>query len=244
MTPILALHGFTGCAEDFLPLRDELPGDVRLVAPDLPGHGRRSDLRQPGDYSLEAHLSVISEAAGEHQELTVVGYSMGGRLALHWVLAHPGRVRRLVLIGASPGLETLEEREERKVADEALARHILKQGLDGFYKYWHNQPFFRSLLELPPGRLEPIMERRARNDPEGLALSLSHVGTGMLPSLWARLGEIRHPVDLVTGENDPKFTVLARRMGERLTKVRLSVIADAGHAVHLEQPRDLAMLLR
>ena len=240
---IVALHGFTGEGADFDLLRPLLPAGHELVAPDLPGHGRLRDRRQAMDYALPAHLAIIDAAAGGGDALTLLGYSMGGRLALHWALAHPGRWRRLVLIGASPGLVTAEEREERRLADAALASFLRIQGLAAFYKYWHHQPMLRTLFrEDAPGRRE-LLERRGQNDPEALALSLEAVGTGSLPSLWPRLGELRGNVDLVTGEQDPKFTELARRMGEKMPRSRISVVEGAGHAVHLERPADLATLL-
>ena len=242
MNTIVTIHGFTGESADFDLVREFLPAHARLNAPDLPGHGSRRHLRATSDYSIEAHLALITEAATTPQ-ITLLGYSLGGRLALHWALAHPERIARLILIGASPGLATSAEREERRLGDATLADFIRTRGLDAFFKYWHNQTFFQPLLRLPEARLRPILERRHRNNPEGLALSLDNVGTGTLPSLWPRLKELRCPVDLVTGEHDEKFTRLAREMGAHLPKARLSVIEGAGHAVHLERPADLAMLL-
>lgn len=245
MATILACHGFTGEGADFEPLRAVLPTGHVLVAPDFPGHGSRRGLRAPADYSLAAHLATLDESIRAVTEpVTVLGYSMGGRLALHWALANPGKFRQLILVGASPGLATEAERTERTYADAAVAKYLRTGGLPTFYKYWHNQPFFRTLLALPTPQLEPILSRRHQNDPEGLALSLEHVGTGRLPSLWERLRELNGPVDLVTGEHDPKFTELARRIGERLPKARLSVIEGCGHAVHLERPADLVQVLR
>lgn len=242
MNPIVALHGFTGQGADFEPLRACLPPEATLRAPDLPGHGAFGRLRDLSAYSLPAHLDAITAAATAPQ-VTLLGYSMGGRLALHWAIAHPERVSRLILVGASPGLATPQERDERRLGDATLAEFIRTRGLEAFFKYWHNQTFFQPMLRLPPAQLDPILARRAQNDPEGLALSLENVGTGTLPSLWHRLKEIRFPVDLVTGEHDAKFTRLAREMGAHLPKARHSVIEDAGHAVHLEKPADLAMLL-
>jgi 2-succinyl-6-hydroxy-2,4-cyclohexadiene-1-carboxylate synthase len=243
MNQIIALHGFTGQGADFTSLREALPADVALVAPDLPGHGSRRSLRSLADYSLAAHLDLISAAATTPQ-ITLLGYSMGARLALHWAIAHPERIRRLILIGASPGLATPEERDERRHADATLAEFIRTRGLEAFFKYWHNQTFFQPLMRLPKDRLAPILARRAQNDPEGLALSLENVGTGTLPSLWPRLKEIRFPVDLVTGEHDTKFTRLAHEMGAHLAKARHSLVEGAGHAVHLERPDDIAALVQ
>jgi len=245
MATILACHGFTGEGADFGLVREALPAGHLLVSPDFPGHGSRRGLRNPADYSLAAHLTLLDESIRDASEpVTLLGYSMGGRLALHWALANPGKFRQLILVGASPGLATEGERSERTYADDAVAQYLRTQGLPAFYKYWHNQPFFRTLLALPAPQLDPILGRRHQNDPEGLAMSLEHVGTGRLPSLWERLRELTGPVDLVTGEHDPKFTEIARRMGERLPKARLSVIEGCGHAVHLERPTDLVQVLR
>jgi len=243
MNQVVALHGFTGQGADFGPLRDFLPPGTSLAAPDLPGHGSKKLLKDLSAYSLPAHLAAISEAATAPQ-VTLLGYSMGGRLALHWAIAHPERIRRLILVGASPGLATPEERDERRLGDATLAEFIRTRGLEAFFKYWHNQTFFQPMLSLPKEQLDPILARRAQNNPEGLAMSLENIGTGTLPSLWHRLKEIRFPVDLVTGEHDVKFTRLAHEMGAHLPKARHSLIEGAGHAVHLEKPSDLAMLLQ
>jgi len=241
MKTLLALHGFTGESADFTALKARLSPSTVLRAPDFPGHGAHRLQRNPLEYTIDAHLATITRAAGDNK-VTLLGYSMGGRLALHWALAHPEQVERLILVGASPGLATNEARAERRLADATLADFIRTRGLPAFLKYWHNQTFFQPMLALPPDQLSPILGRRAQNDPEGLALSLRHVGTGSLPSLWPRLKEIRCPVDLVTGEMDVKFTRLAHEMGAHLGRARHSVIEGAGHAVHLERPGDLAML--
>lgn len=245
MPTLLACHGFTGSGTDFAPLQEKLPSAYKLIAPDFPGHGSRRGLRETTDYTLGAHLAILDAAVAEVSEpITLLGYSLGGRIALHWALANPQKVQQLILVGASPGLATEAERAERTFADQAVAAYLRTQGLAAFYKYWHNQPFFRPLLSLPTERLDPILQRRQQNDPTGLALSLEHVGTGALPSLWDRLGELRGPVDLIIGEHDPKFQAIARQMGVAMPKSRLSIISGAGHAVHLEQPGDLAMVLR
>lgn len=244
MATIIAIHGFTGSAEDFEPLCQHLRPEDELRAIDLPGHGKLSAQRQPSDFSMAAHLAAIDLAVGNSRQITLLGYSLGGRLALHWAVAHPERVAHLILIGASPGLATPEQRDERQLADASLAGFIRTQGIEAFFKYWHNQTFFKKLLELPPERLAPILARRARNEPEALALSLENAGTGTLPSLWHRLKELRMPIDIVTGEHDSKFTHLAQEMGAHLPKARLSIIEESDHAVHLEQPADLATLLR
>lgn len=239
MRKLVALHGFTGCGSDFRFLNALLESDRKLIAPDWPGHGTKSGLRNESDYSLESHMRVIDEAAaGESVEL--LGYSMGGRLALHYALTRPERVGRLILVGASPGLRTEAERLERRAGDAALADFIRSQGVAAFMRYWHGQTMFQTLQALPDERLREVMASRGRNDPEGLSLSLLHVGTGALPSLWERLHELKMPVDLVTGAHDAKFASIGREMVTLIPRARLGEVDDAGHAVHLERPDDLA----
>lgn len=239
MRRLVALHGFTGCGADFKALERALSGARSVVTPEWPGHGAKSGLREERGYSLQSHLDAVTEAAGD-SEVELLGYSLGGRIALHWALAHPDRVRRLILVSASPGLRTERERAERTAADLALAEFIRAQGVDAFLHYWHGQSMFHSLRSLPRETLDEILARRRNNDAEGLALSLRHVGTGSLPSLWERLGELKMPVDLVTGSLDVKFGALAREMVTLIPRARHGEVEDAGHAVHLERPGDLA----
>jgi len=192
---------------------------------------------------IDAHMEIISEAVGSSQRVVLLGYSMGGRLALNWALNHPNRIQKLILIGSSPGIADPAESTERLKGDQALAQFIRIHGVSPFIKYWNGKTFFRPLMSLPPDRLDPILERRLKNTAEGLALSLENVGTASLPSLWPRLKELRCPVDIVVGEQDPKFIEIGHRMGECIPKARISLIESAGHALHLERPEDIAALL-
>lgn len=244
MLKVVALHGFTGSHQDFEPLQSLVSDDlVEFVTPDWPGHGKNKHETDPKKYSLEAHMEIISEAVGSSKRVILLGYSMGGRLALNWALHHPERIQKLILIGASPGIADEIESAERFKGDQALAHFIRIHGVPPFIKYWNGKTLFRPLMSLPPDRLDPILERRLKNTTEGLALSLENVGTASLPSLWPRLKELRCAVDIVVGEKDPKFVEIGYRMGERIPKARISVIESAGHALHLEKPEDIATLI-
>jgi 2-succinyl-6-hydroxy-2,4-cyclohexadiene-1-carboxylate synthase len=244
MLKVVALHGFTGSHEDFEPMKSYVNHDaVEVITPDWPGHGKKKHETDPKNYSINAHMDIITESIGSSRKIILLGYSMGGRLALNWAINNPGKIEKLILIGASPGIADEAESQERLNGDQALAQFIRNHGVRPFIKYWNGKTFFRPLMSLPPDRLDPILERRFKNTAEGLALSLESVGTASLPSLWPRLNELRCKVDIVVGEKDPKFVEIAHRMGECLPKARISVIEFAGHAVHLEYPSDCAKLL-
>jgi 2-succinyl-6-hydroxy-2,4-cyclohexadiene-1-carboxylate synthase len=165
---------------------------------------------------------------------------MGGRLALHAALALGGQVTRLVLIGASPGLADPAERAARRTADEALADRIEQIGLEAFVREWAEQPLFDGI---PRGIAEQVQADRRRNTPAGLAAALRGLGTGAMPPLWDRLGELAAPVELVVGERDEKFRAIAERMAAALPAARLHVVPGAGHAVHVEAPGAVAEII-
>jgi len=156
MATILACHGFTGEGADFEPLRAVLPTGHVLVAPDFPGHGSRRGLRAPADYSLAAHLATLDESIRAVTEpVTLLGYSLGGRLALHWALANPGKFRQLILVGASPGLATEAERTERTYADAAVAKYLRTGGLPTSTSIGTTSPSFGPSLPCRPHNLSP-----------------------------------------------------------------------------------------
>lgn len=232
---LVFLHGFTNTGASWEPVVAALPERYRALTPDIRGHGAAGDVRP---VSLEAVITDVAALADG--ALEVVGYSMGGRLALHMASTLPGRVRRLVLIGVSPGLADADERAARRAADEALANEVETMTIERFAERWAQTPV---LAGQPPEVAAAATTQRLRNSPAGLASALRGLGTGALPSLWGRLGEITIPVELVVGERDPKFRATAERMADALPHATVRVVPDAGHAVHIEQPGVVADII-
>jgi 2-succinyl-6-hydroxy-2,4-cyclohexadiene-1-carboxylate synthase len=237
MPAVLLLHGFTHTGASWEPVVAALGERYRALAPDIRGHGQATETVP---VTLGAVLADLERLAGT-DEFILVGYSMGGRIALHAVLAMPGQVERLILIGASPGIRERAEREARRSADEALAGEIEGMTIEAFAARWAQTP----VLAGPPSEvLARAQADRLRNRPAGLARALRGLGTGALPSLWERLGELAIPVTLVAGERDERFRGLAREMAARIPDAEVLVVPEAGHAVHLEKPERVAGIIR
>jgi 2-succinyl-6-hydroxy-2,4-cyclohexadiene-1-carboxylate synthase len=232
---LVLLHGFTQTGRSWQPVRDALAARYRAIAPDLPGHGDFAARRPASFAACDAYVRALGA-----ERFTLAGYSMGGRIALHAALALGVRIERLVLIGASPGLADPAERAARAADDAALADRIEAIGLEEFVREWGAQPL---LAGMPRGVAEAAHADRMRNTAAGLAAALRGLGTGTMPSLWERLGELQMPVELVVGERDAKFRAVAERMERLLPHARLHVVAGAGHAAQLEAPAALADLL-
>ncbi len=236
---ILALHGFSGDGTDFAPLAAAgAASGMTWLAPDLPGHGTcRVDDAERG-YTFEAVDALIAEALARLPPgpRRLLGYSMGGRLALHFAIHHPGAVDRLYLIGASPGIETARHREERHANDLLLAERIERNGIAWFAPHWEGRPIIQTQDNIRASWLEPMKARRRRLDPAELAHSLRGLGTGAMPSLWCHLPALSVPTTLFVGEHDTKFLGIAREMRRRCPALTLAVIPGTGHCAHLENP--------
>jgi 2-succinyl-6-hydroxy-2,4-cyclohexadiene-1-carboxylate synthase len=232
---IVFLHGFTHTGASWDPVVAALGERYRALAPDIRGHGTRSELEP---VTLGAVLGDLAGLAPE--QFTLVGYSMGGRIALHAALALGDRVERLVLIGASPGIAEAADRNARRAADEQLAGEIERLSIEEFAERWAQTPV---LAGQPPEVLAAVQADRLRNQPAGLARALRGLGTGALPPLSDRLCDVTMPVALVVGERDEKFRAIATQMAPALPDGAVVVVPGAGHAVHLEAPAAVAAVI-
>lgn len=241
---ILFLHGFSGSAADFDPLCAELERDAHCIRPDWMGHGASASPAVTDPYRLWPALRLIDTAralAPDPQRVLLVGYSMGGRLALHYLLR--ARPCPAILIGASPGLQGDAERAARRRQDDAWIRLLETAGTEAFADAWEQQPVIGYLRNLSDEVRTGIQARRRAADPVGLANSLRCCGTGALPGLWDRVAELP-PAMLVHGEGDAKFAGIAHDMRAANPRLHVAAMAGCGHAPHLETPAALAALIR
>jgi 2-succinyl-6-hydroxy-2,4-cyclohexadiene-1-carboxylate synthase len=232
---VVLLHGFTHTGASWDPVVAALGERYRALAPDIRGHGSRAELEP---VTLAAVVDDVARLAAPR--FTLAGYSMGGRIALHAALALGPRIDRLVLIGASPGIADTAERESRRADDDEWADEIEGSDIEGFARRWAQTPV---LARQPAAVAAAVHADRLRNRPAGLARALRGLGTGALPSLWDRLGEVAVPVALLVGERDRKFAAIASDMARDLVDAEVIVVEGAGHAVHLEAPERVAAAL-
>ncbi|HEY8489661.1 MAG TPA: 2-succinyl-6-hydroxy-2,4-cyclohexadiene-1-carboxylate synthase [Dehalococcoidia bacterium] len=234
---LLLLHGFTGSAETWRPHRAAWEG-FTAVAVDLLGHGRSDCPADPARYAVERcveDLLAVLDRLG-FPRAAVLGYSMGGRVALRLALRAPERVPALVLESASPGIPDPTERAERARSDDALADGIERDGVEAFVDRWEALPLWASQARLPEEVRARLRAQRLRNSAAGLAGSLRGMGAGREEPVLDRLGALPMPVLLLAGELDEKYCRLAREMAGRLPRPQVVTVPEAGHAVHLEQP--------
>jgi 2-succinyl-6-hydroxy-2,4-cyclohexadiene-1-carboxylate synthase len=205
---------------------------------DLIGHGQSASPSDAARYALELcvpDLLAILDVL-DLQRANVLGYSMGGRVALRLAIEAPERVSMLLLESASPGIEDAQERAARIRSDDMLAERIERDGIAAFVAEWECQPLLQLADHVAAAVRDEQHAQRLRNDPRGLANSLRGMGAGRQAPLWDQLATLRVPTRLLVGEWDSRYRAIGERMRTVMPCVELTVSPEAGHTVHLDQP--------
>jgi 2-succinyl-6-hydroxy-2,4-cyclohexadiene-1-carboxylate synthase len=199
-TPIVFLHGFLGKSEDWEAVCSYLP-PCPCIGFDLPGHGS-------SPFMKEFDLDLPS--------FHLVGYSMGGRIALQ---RFAKQAKTLTLMSVHPGLKTEEEKKERLKSDQKWADLLLELPIDEFLARWYDQPIFKSY--------QPDFSMRREQNVSNLSAALMHFSLGK---------QARFEIEgVLVGEKDEKFRNLYQNP---------ILIPNAGHMVHLENPKAVAEIIQ
>jgi len=229
------LHGFMGSGDDWSVITEALRDESFSICVDLPGHGK-SVGRPSYEYTMEGATQALADVLDDAgvQTCDLVGYSMGGRVALYFAIHHPERVNSLILESASPGLTASKDRNARRLVDAERADNI-RQDLLAFLAGWYRMPLFASLERY--GLVETMIDRRANNNPEEIARALEGLSVGAQPSLWERLVDMDIPTLTFAGELDEKYVEITRHMAVGSRNMQTVIVPEAGHCIHAERPQ-------
>ena len=239
---LVLLHGFTGSTVTWRPLVASVRPRFTTVAVDLPGHGRSTAPADPSRYSLPrlaADLARLLDTL-DLERAALLGYSLGGRAALHFALSHGTRLSALVLESTSAGIDDPAELGARARADAELADFIEREGIESFVDQWETLPFWSSQSALPEAARASLRAQRLDNSAQGLSRSLRGAGAGSMKALTSRLGDIDATTLLIAGALDAKYVAAARAMKHAIPRAELAIIENAGHAAHFERPEEFA----
>lgn len=238
---VVFLHGFTGTENSLESVIPHLSSEIRVIAPLLPGHGFT---KFPiASYDMELQIDWLRQFLETLNltEAALMGYSMGGRLALGYALRFP--VKQLILVSASPGISNAQDRFERVHADGKLAERIEREGLAKFVDYWESIPLFETQRQLPQSVREKIRSERLHHDPVELAKSLREFSTGQMPNYWPQLASYNEEVSLLVGERDAKFVAINEKMEKSIPFAKLFRFEQLGHAIQVENPKMFATII-
>ena len=244
---ILFLHGFMGDRTEFELAIADISKQFYCVAINLPAHGEIDVIKQMTDqiadqddyYTIQSTANLVIKFLDflRIEQCFLVGYSMGGRLALYLTIYFPQYFHKVVLESASAGLRTAAEKSERLAKDQKLAtelEHLKNHDFQLFLENWYQQSIFASLRSHP--NFPQMLEKRLNNSPAQLAKSLRNLSIGMQPSLWEKLSENEVPLLLLVGELDLKFVQVNQQMQQLCKLSQLQIVPNCGHNIHFENP--------
>lgn len=235
---IIAIHGFTGSAAMWDGFVEAAGNDYSVIRPELQGHGKSDAPGDPKLYDMKHTVLALAEIADrmDVKQAHWLGYSLGGRVALSAAVSLKERVISLSTESASAGIDDLAERKARKESDDALADKIEKESIQEFVDYWESRPIFGSQTRLPRESKAVLRAERLTNTTKGLANSLRGIGAGAQIPLYKKLPGLEFPCLFIAGEEDTRFSDIARRMHNSVSRSQIFIAYQSGHAVHLEQP--------
>jgi pimeloyl-ACP methyl ester carboxylesterase len=218
--PLLLTHGYSSSSHMWAGQREAFGKHFSVITWDMRGHGRSDYPSDPLAYSqaltIEDMTAVLDEV--DAKEAIVGGLSLGGYMSLAFRLAHPERVRALLVIDTGPGFKNDEAREGWNAYALKTADRYEKEGL---------------------GRLgETSVEARTARHRD--ASGLAHAARGMLTQKNARvinsLPDIAVPTLVLVGADDKPFLAATDYMANKIPGAKKVVIPDAGHAANIDQP--------
>jgi 2-succinyl-6-hydroxy-2,4-cyclohexadiene-1-carboxylate synthase len=236
---LVFLHGFMGDGRDWLPIAQYFEKDYYCVMPDLPGHGKNLKLE------IDQVLGYDSLAKGllrllktiDSDQVTLIGYSMGGRIALYFAIQHAKRVRHLILESTHPGLIDQQARTDRAQIDLQRSHQIEDHGIESFVDHWYQMEFFRT-LEQQRGAFAAMKIARKENEAGWMAKVIREMSPGIQPTLWGQLSEVSMATLLIAGARDRKYTHIINKTAEKISQAAVSVIPNVGHNVHIEARKE------
>lgn len=173
---------------------------------------------------------------------TLLGYSMGGRIAVYLAIKYPEYFTKIIIESAQPGIKDEAERKKRINHDKKLVQNLISKPFPEFLKFWYNQHVFATLKSHK--NFANLLQSRLKNNPENLAKSLLEIGSGVQPSMWKDLDTIKIPCLLITGEFDIKYQKIFSKMHKEILLSKFIIIRNAGHNAHFENPEEFIRVVR
>lgn len=243
---IVLVHGFLGSPASWDAMRARLSPRARTETLSLLGHASSIEHGEPDVATFDDEITRLLGRRRIRGGETLVGYSLGARVALGLAARSQRPVSRLILVSGRDGLEDADEARARREVDDALAETLTTRGLAAFVDRWEALPLFASQARLNTEERNAHRARRLAHDPSGVARALRVLSLGRMPRYGRDAISRTRRVDLVVGELDAKFRALAERFVKEhghAGDVRIHVVSGAGHDVVLERPDALAEIL-
>ena len=235
---LVFLHGLLGDKDDWQNVIQNCP-HFDCISLDLPFHGNAKNIAVKNFEDCADYLSSQLQSAVKNEPYFLVGYSLGGRIALYYALqarCEKGNLQGLILEGANLGLIDETEKTARWQHDEKWANQFCSISLENVLNDWYQQPVF---AHLNVQERAALIQKRAENCGENIGKMLKATSLAKQPYLGDKVRSSLLPIYYFVGEKDQKFRHLAE-----CEQLNTRLIANAGHNAHLENPMGFVKALQ
>lgn len=223
---LVFLHGFSGDRDEWRTVGEAFPAWPRLYL-DLPGHGSSADIAADGFTGVSELLQATLNSYNI-LDYWLIGYSLGGRVAMNFACQPRAGLRGLIVEGGHPGLQDEASRQARLINDSAWAERFRREPLAQVFADWYQQPVFASLNAAQRASLVAL---RRRNNGATLAAMLEATSLAQQADLRPSLQARDFPFHYLCGERDAKFRAIAQALA-----ADTHIIHHAGHNAHRDNP--------
>jgi 2-succinyl-6-hydroxy-2,4-cyclohexadiene-1-carboxylate synthase len=234
---VLFLHGFLGDGRDWREVVNLVSADFFCIVIDLPGHGFSNDLSLLNDvwdfHSLTQRLLELLTYLSV-KKVNITGYSLGGRLALHFALHFTENVKKIILESSSPGIKDKDQRVSRLQNDISLADQLQNSPLENFLDSWYEQTVFYGIKQHP--KYVDLINSKLKNNPKLLAKALTSYSVGRQSYLGEKLSKLKVPLLLICGENDAKYVEIMQSIKHKNKSLNVLIVKECSHNVHFQKP--------
>nr|WP_251080768.1 2-succinyl-6-hydroxy-2,4-cyclohexadiene-1-carboxylate synthase [Motilimonas cestriensis] len=238
-TPIVFIHGFLGSGKDWQGVIAQLAHEQNWLTIDLPGHGGSQNVTLSAPRAFQQCCNLIHQClqALAIRQCYLVGYSLGGRIALHYLQMYPSQVRQLILESAHTGLIQQHEKTIRISHDKNWAQRFATEPLNQVLLDWYQQEVF---TDLSTTQRQQLYQLRRQNDGDALSKMLLATSLGQQDNLRHVITDATCPVSYFVAEQDQKFTQLANALKKSTSQLNKVSFTEAGHNIHFAKPIEYA----
>ena len=227
---VVFLHGFLGTLEDFGSIFEKVSKSFHALAFDLPGHGlSKGYLPSKKRYFADLKNVILSSKC---TSLTIVGYSMGGRIAMEFAQLNPSLVNNLIILSAQANIGS-ECHKNQILWEECTKKRLLNTPFPTFLDSWYSMPMFSS-LKSKKNIYDAMIKRREKQSPQSLAAAFEIFRKSKQENLMKVLSSTMQQKLFLCGKNDKKYCSSYKKLNKLYPDCKLAVINSASHAVHLE----------
>ncbi len=229
---LVFLHGLLGDQNDWQGVLPQLSKQFRCLVIDLPFHGKSQNIHVDGfEESTQYLINTLNHYLSENDRFCLVGYSLGGRLAMH--LADETQKTKIQahwagLIVESGHIGLAEsERAARYQNDETWAIRFESEPIKTVLQSWYQQPVFSTLTA---SQRDQLVERRSQNQGADIAQMLRATSLAKQDNKLQTLQAAEFPVHFICGKKDRTFVKMIEA-----TNLNYHLVEGSGHNIHLEQ---------